>query len=540
MTEHLRIPFGMLRQISLSDRAYAEGDPLLRPFYRYEPGWASFQEVIQKRKQFPIDRKLLVNTLREQYDLLDPLDRTADQIQKLEAENTFTVVTAHQPCLFTGPLFFIYKIISTIRIAQQLSLRFPDHHFVPVFVIGGEDHDFAEINHARLYGKTISWQQNGMSGAVGDMPARSLSQPLEELKSTLGPSEEAAAIYSTVEMAYTRYDDFATATQALLHAWFGKWGLIVINMNRKELKRAFIPVMREELMQQSSHSLVEETQEALAKAGFPPQAFSRNINLFYLRPGLRERIIIEEDGRYIVNNTDLQFRADELLTELESHPERFSPNVILRPLYQETILPNLAYIGGGGEIAYWLERLSLFDHFGIPFPMLVRRHSVLWIDKTLSGKMQKAGLSLTDLTEKPADLQQLILLRQAGASFHLDEEKRKMEEIFSHVASKAAFVDPTLEKYALAECAKLMKGIEGIEDRLRKSEKQKHDILLQQVSNLQQKLFPGDSLQERTDNCLPFLVRYGPAWFDALLQQLDPFAGGFDVLIEKEDPSLPE
>lgn len=532
--EHFSIPFSQIRQLSKTDKNYVTASDDLREFYKYPVHINSFKQVIEDKQRQGVDRELLYRVFHSQYALLEPAAYINSQINALKNENTFTVTTAHQPCLFTGPLYFIYKIVSTINLAEVLKKHYPGYHFVPVFVIGGEDHDFEEINHAHLYNKTLTWDNGGQFGAVGEMKTSTLAKVLSELKEIVGTSDHATTIYELIEKSYTGAATFGMATQALLNALFAERGLLILNMNDRDLKRRFIPVMQDELTNEHAHKFVGETQAALANAGYHPQAFSRNINLFYLKDQLRERIIREENGDFKVNNTDLVFSQSAMLQQVNDHPEYFSPNVILRPLYQETILPNLAYIGGGGEIAYWLERKSLFEFYQINFPMLIRRNSLLWLDKQTMNKMQKSGLSVQDLFEKPLDLAQAILLRQAKVAFNLEPEIEKLGQIFKDIAHKAFQVDPTLEKYAMAECTKLLKGIESVEDRLRKTEKQKHETLLNQVANIQQKLFPNDGLQERTDNFIPFYIKYGPAWMDALIENLHPLGAGFDIIMEKE------
>ncbi|MEL6355877.1 MAG: bacillithiol biosynthesis cysteine-adding enzyme BshC [Bacteroidota bacterium] len=362
-----RIPFQEVPQFSDRDVAYATQDDRLRPFYKYPVTLDAFAEVFADKAKDETNRQLLVEELRAQYEQLPPHEKVNQQLNKLAEENTFTVITAHQPSLFTGPLYFIYKICSALNLAQKLNATYPDKHIIPVFITGGEDHDFEEINHTYLYGKKLEWQ-NEESGAVGAMKTNSLGAVLEELKTVLGDRDTAQSIYSRLEKAYTSYGTYGTATVALVHDLFADFGLVVADMARPAFKRAFLPIMREEIFNQPSQQLVEKAQRELEAVGFSAQAHAREINFFYLRDGLRERIV-QEDDAYAVLNTSHRFSQEELEAELEQHPEFFSPNVVMRPLFQEYIFPNLAYIGGGGELAYWLERKEQFAHFGLNFPM---------------------------------------------------------------------------------------------------------------------------------------------------------------------------
>jgi bacillithiol biosynthesis cysteine-adding enzyme BshC len=361
------------------------------------------------------------------------------------------------------------------------------------------------------------------------MSTETLGPVLAQLKALLGESENGAYIYQQIEAAYTGHALYADATIDLVNRLFGKYGLVALNMNVPAFKRLFIPIMREELFQQSSQALIAATQDALTAAGFFGQAHARDINLFYLQAHRRDRIVREGDF-FSILNTDLKFTPSEMEAELEAHPERFSPNVVLRPLFQELILPNLAYVGGGGEIAYWLERKSQFTHFRLNYPMLVRRNSVLWIDKATSSRMDKLGLRVQDLfVDTEFLIRQYVALHSEG-ELSLKEEMILLQALFEQVRRKALSVDPTLEKAVLAEAVKQEKVLEQLEGRLVRAEKQKHETGINQIRSLKEKLFPGNGLQERVDNFLNFYMKYGEGFGEVLKEVVDPFVEGFVVV----------
>ncbi len=541
-----KIPFSALPMLAKTDRAYAENDSLLRPFYKYEVIVDNFLKVIADKKNDRTNRKTLTEVLNTQYKNLDRFDAVDRNISSLISENTFTITTAHQPSLFLGPLYFVYKIFSVIRLTELLTEKFPDYKFVPVFVIGGEDHDFEEVNNITVFGKKLEWQKPGNTdGAVGMMHTDSLKPVLDELKKILGDSEQAHEIFKKIDKAYTSHALYHDATQDLLNALFGKYGLVVVQMNDKTLKRLFIPVMEREIIEQPSKKSVQDTQEKLEALGFKPQAFARDINLFYMRDNLRERIVKSEDGNFTLElrkkTSDVEqspmpvktwANQAEILEELHAHPEFFSPNVVLRPLYQEIILPNLAYIGGGGELAYWLERKEQFEDFGINFPMLIRRNSVLWLDKTNQDKLEKLKVGLTDLTVHPDTLTKNYITKNAAQPLNFDAKKVEFGFLYDKIAEYTKTIDASLEKTVLAEKAKQLQGIEAIEARLVKAEKQRHETVLTQIRALQQKLFPNQGLQERTDNFIPIYLKNGDTFFDVLKENLNPLEPGMIVVHE--------
>ena len=531
------IPYAEVPQVSSRDKAYAREDEALKPFYKYSTEYASFAQIIEDKKQNNTNRDVLVKVLLQQYSKLGMHENVQSNIEKLAAKNTFTIVTAHQPSLFTGPLYYIYKIISTLNLAKKLNTYLPDYQFVPVFITGGEDHDFEEMNHVNLFSNQLLWE-NDEKGSVGAMKTSSLKNVLAELKGILGESENAKAIYELMEQTHTNFDTYSDAALSLVNELFGKDGLVCLNMNQPDLKREFIPIIKDEIFNQVSQPLVEAAAEKLNEAGFKTQASPREINFFYLNPQIRERIVFEpadqagENDRYQVLNTEISFSKEELEKEIDNHPEHFSPNVIMRPLFQELILPNLAYIGGGGELAYWLERRTQFEHFKLNFPMLIRRNSAVWIDKGTKKKIDKLGLTSTALFQDTEEIIKDFVKENSEGELNFATEKKELEAIFEKVKNKTIEVDASLGKTVLAESAKQIKSLENLESRVMRAEKQKHETSINQLRNLKEKLFPSNGLQERKDNFMAFYMKHGEVYLETLKDVFDPLEKSFVVIEE--------
>jgi bacillithiol biosynthesis cysteine-adding enzyme BshC len=516
---------------SARDKAYIMEVPALRPFYKYPVTLESFADVLADKQKESIDRATLVSVLKRQHEGLNAPEKVNANIEKLLQENTFTIITAHQPALFTGPLYYVFKIISAINLTKKLAATYPDYEFVPVFISSGEDHDFEEVNHLHLFNKTLTWE-SGETGPVGHMKTETLRPVLEELKSILGESDSAKFIYQLIEKTHTGKENYARAAFELAHELFKSEGLVVLNTNDAALKKLFAPIIKKEIFEQVSQPLVEATFDDLEKAGFPSQATPREINFFYLHKNIRERIVLENE-QYKVLNTSLSFSHNEMEKEIDEHPERFSPNVIMRPIYQELILPNLAYVGGGGEIAYWLERKSQFAHFGINFPMLVRRDSALWLDGATVKKMNKANLKLEDLWKDTDVLIREYIGKFGNVEISLAKERATLQSLFEEIAAKAKSTDPSLEKYVLSEHAKADKSIDQIETRLLRAEKQANENAISQIRSVKEKLFPGNGLQERYDNFLPYFLKYGKDFFTVLKEHFDPLDKKLKVFIDE-------
>lgn len=500
-----KIAFNKINNLAFKDVYYQEHVQKLKDFITFEPTLEGLKEAADQRSSFPVNRTLLNSVLEDQYADIQKSTLQSTNIEKLKQENTFTIVTAHQPSLLGGPGYYFYKIYSAINLAESLNRKYPEYHFVPVFINGAEDHDFDEIKSIHLFGKTITWESD-QSGPVGRFNTNGLETAIEQAADILGDSPKALMISNIFKNALNKSKDYNDFVRHWINDFFSDSGLIVFNMDDKRLKSSFVPIMKRELIEKTSQSLVIKTQNSLnVKHNFKPQAYVRDINLFYLRDQSRERIYME-DGLYKINNSDLLFTEKEILDHLEAYPERFSPNVVIRPVYEEFILPNLAYIGGGGELAYWLERKSQFEAFNVFFPVLIRRNSVLIIPKHLQKMIDKLSLAEDDIWKDEEQLINIYLENNIEEDFNLKSESKKIMDAFFGIAEKAKAIDPTLESTVLGEAHKTVKAVENIENRLKRSIKQKVEVQINQIRNLKSKLFPNNNLQERVESFLPFWI----------------------------------
>ncbi|PTX22631.1 bacillithiol biosynthesis cysteine-adding enzyme BshC [Pontibacter mucosus] len=494
--------------------------PQLQPFYNHFPTLEAFGAQLKEKSFSQEQRQTLHQALQEQYTSLSGIHPNVQQnIDLLLQPNTYTVTTGHQLNIFTGPLYFIYKIITAINTCRQLQQQYPEYRFVPVYWMATEDHDFAEINYFNLFGKKYTWESD-QTGAVGRFSTESMAQLLEELPEA----------YPVFEEAYRNSKNLADATRAITHALFGEYGLVSIDGDHRELKKALTPVVKQELTEQLSHQLVTETSQQLEELGYKPQVYSREINLFYLTDSLRERIV-QEDDKYKVLNTDLSYTLEEILQEAQEHPERFSPNVILRPLYEELVLPNLAYIGGGAEVAYWFQLKKLFETYNVAFPLLMLRNSALYISRSNASRMHKLGLQPLDLFQDFQELKKQLSSQLHEEEMSLEAQREAVAAAFAEVEKLAESIDPTLVKAVGAEAQKAANSLHMLEKKLSKARDSKHEQTFKQLENLKEKLFPGGTLQERKDNLLTYQTN-NPDFIPALVEAFDPLEFKFTILEE--------
>ncbi|WP_445455181.1 bacillithiol biosynthesis cysteine-adding enzyme BshC [Flavobacterium sp. HNIBRBA15423] len=501
----------------------------LRQLYNHFPKLENFKaQLTEKQANFPFEnRKILVSALEKQYENFVISETTLNHIKLLNDSNTFTITTGHQLNLFTGPLYFLYKIISTINLCKELKNNYPKNNFVPIYWMATEDHDFEEINYFNLNGKKIQWKKDSF-GPVGRLSTEGLEVVFEEFSKAIGISEHANYLKDLFQKAYLEHTNLADATRFLANELFKKEGLVIIDGDDKNLKPLFIPFVKEELLHQTSSEEVLKTNEHLAD--YKIQVNPREINLFYIEDDLRERIVFE-NNQYSVLNTKMTFSETEILAELENHPEKFSPNVILRPLYQEVILPNLCYIGGGGELAYWLELKSNFEANKITFPMLLLRNSVLLATEKQVQKADKLALNWADLFSTQNDLLTNKTKELSQFTIDFSEQKTFLQQQFVGLREMAKQTDKSFTGAVEAQEKKQLKGLENLEKRLLKAEKRVLAEKLERMTALQNELFPNQTLQERKINFSEFYAEFGPTLIEKLLEALKPLEQEFNVVV---------
>jgi bacillithiol biosynthesis cysteine-adding enzyme BshC len=530
------LTFEEMKQFSKTLIDYVKGESYLTPFYPYKPALTEFKKVIDDISKKNIDRKLLVKTLSERYKKNAPAasEFTLKNIKLLEDKNCFTVTTGHQLCLFTGPLYFIYKIVSTVLLTQELREEYPNNHFVPIYWMASEDHDFAEVNHAYIFGKKIEWTLDAsqIGGPVGRIPTQSLKPVLDNLFSVMGDGPHASELKTVIQEAYTKYPTFSEATLYLVDKLFGKYGLVILDADDAELKKTFIAVLTDELSNQSSFKEITTTSEKLTKAGVSVQVNPREINLFYIDEKGRNRIEKQGD-KYVVVDTKTTFSKEEILNAVKQTPEKFSPNVVLRPLYQQSILPNVAYIGGPAEIAYWLELHSTFEHHNIAYPILMPRNFATIVDKGAVSKMDKLKLTIKDMFQGTEELIKEFVKQNSSLASDFEAEKEQLKKVYDEIAKKTKEIDSTLIATVEAELQKQYNALKTLETKLIRAQKQKDETSVNQIRKLKEKLFPEGILQERHDNFIPFYLGYGASFIDTLMQDFSPFDFRMAVMTEE-------
>lgn len=526
------LPYGETGYFSSIVKAYLDNDERLRPFYRYPVSHEGAKESIAARKKFHTDRQLLVRELKSQYQGIPASQAVLRNIELLAEENTFTVCTAHQPAIFTGNLFFVYKILHAIKLAGHLKKEMPQNNFVPVFYMGCEDADLDELGNIFLGGEKITWETK-QKGAVGRMNTKGLEKIIHRIEGELVVQPHGKELIEILRKSYLNSDNIQNATLKLVNALFGEYGLLVLIPDNAGFKKAMIPVFEDDLFNRVSLGIVEKAGEAIGK-NFKMQAHPRQINLFYLKDDIRERIELDGDN-YAVVNTGITFTADEIKKELQDHPGRFSPNVILRGVMQETILPNIAFIGGGGELAYWMELKGVFEHYKVPYPLLVLRNSFLVIENKWKQKLDKLHISIPSIFKPAQQLLNDLVKRESDKKLNLEEEIVSATSYYDRLKNVAQQVDNTLTSHVVALQAKALKPLHELEKKLLRAEKRKFEAQERQLTAVKNTLFPNNSLQERVENFMPFYAKWGKEFLQMIYDHSLALEQQFVVISVNED-----
>ena len=493
---------------------YISGNALLKPFYNHPASIDGIKSAIENRKKYLTNRKVLTDVLKKQYTDVTLTTKQQLNIEQLNNQNCFTITTAHQPNIFTGHLYFIYKILHTIKLAEELQEQIPGNHFVPVYYMGSEDADLEELGEVTIKGKKYVWETK-QTGAVGRMKIdKAFIALIDAIEGQLSVELFGNEIISLLRKTYTLHKSIEKATFELVNELFAEYGLVILLPDNAVLKKLFAPIIHKELKELFSHKAVAETMSIFPEQ-YKVQAAGRELNLFYLKDNTRERIE-KVNGQWSIVNSSVKFDEHSIFEELETHPEDFSPNVILRPVFQELVLPNIVFIGGGGELAFWLELKKVFEAVGVPYPVMVLRNSFMIVPEKAVKKMQSLNMVPVDFFRSSAQLMEQIVKKYSSRQLNFSAEKTRLADVYKTIQTTAAEADISLQKHVDALYTIAAKKITRLEKKMYAAEKKKYEAEQRQIEKIKSLLFPFGNLQERVDNVMPYYAEYGSAFINML------------------------
>ena len=494
------------RSSTLQDLAWGENQ---NPAFPYTGVNASILPILSELEhQFsPEKRNILANILLRQYNGIELTSQQVNNIEALKQSNSFTVVTGQQIHPIMGPFFVWNKIISTIQTANQLGKEYTDKKFIPVFWMASEDHDFEEISGIPFMGKNYEWmEENG--GPVGKLPTKNILTLLDNIQQDFATDEKIVAQIESFKVHYQQFDNLADASRSFMQTYFADSGLLVLDPNEPELKQDFV----NQFLHEIKPSFFEDfTQQAsiLKELNLPISVNPRKTHLFYLDQQQRLRIDKGEEN-YTTVKKEMEWTESQLQELAKTSPESLSPNVLMRPLYQQSILPNVVYVAGPSEFYYWMLTPKAFKTAGLAIPRLQLRASSVIVNKGIEKKMQRLKLDMNQIFQSYSVLETLVL-QQYKDDFKLDGAINDLKKSYENVwQSLYEIKDPSL-KNIKKENEQFLRNLQKISSDYKTGANAESEIstLLLTLKSLKESAFNEANPQERTLYCLEYLVKYG-------------------------------
>jgi bacillithiol biosynthesis cysteine-adding enzyme BshC len=486
--------------------------------FRDESHWKSLLKRVSQRS---LDRSSIVQILGDQNRNFHCGVRTLANIDLLLNDNTVAIVTGQQVGLFTGPLYTILKTLTTLKLVETLTQRYPDYNFVPVFWLEGEDHDFEEVNSIKTLSasndvqefryelKRSSDEQN--LGAVGkiefDDTIESLFGNLDE---SLIQTEFKPKVLELFRTAYQKGMTFNRAFAHLMNVLLENSGLVFLDPNDKEVKQLLAPLFAKELAETPKFCKMVIDQSAELERQYHAQVKPKSLNLFFFHHGGRYLLEPRPDG-YSLKGTRQHLTKEFVEQAVKTSPELFSSNVVLRPICQDWLLPTLAYVAGPAETAYFAQLKPLYDAVNIPVPIIYPRASATILEEKAGKVLERFSISLVDLFRDVEIVKQKV----AGevAELNLDEvfggTLLSVQEALEGIAPVLQTIDPTLLGALENVSRKTTVNIEGLKERAVAAQKRQHEVSLRQIEKVANLVFPQSNFQERELNVVYFLNKYG-------------------------------
>lgn len=497
---------------------------ILELFHGHFQGEKDWESVIQKRLAFPSEtRKALHQAMVRQNSGISP--ETDQNLETLARQNTVVVVTGQQAGFFGGPLYTLYKILSAIKWAEELAIRHPETNFVPVFWLEVEDHDFKEIAVYKQPEKQPLSFPELENEAYFQISARQIpenfSDFLDQVSSQLPETDFKNEAVEKLKKSYHQANSYADAFLTLIRDWFADFGLLVINPSDPEIKRLALPLFSKELTTQIARKSVSQQSKIMREQSIPVQLTPRTVNLFLIKNGRRLGLELLPDGRIKLAGTQDVFQVEEINRQINENPGMVSPNVVTRPLFQDTVLPTVGVIVGPGEFSYWGQLKLAYDQTETPMPLCIPRTSGVFIEPAIQRLLEKFGQNPVEIMEN-TDWSAAELKKLAGVDTDAEFSKirNELNLLFSSHLPMIKSVDSTLEDPWNGLNARTIQSVEQFYSRLEKSVKKSQEVAFGQMKRLDSNLLPDGIWQERSVSALYFLVKYGPDLIKDLFNQV--------------------
>jgi bacillithiol biosynthesis cysteine-adding enzyme BshC len=508
---------------------YAYDFRSVAPFFSGDPSQrAAWADAIARTQAHERGRTDIAAVLAAQQERRGAPPRAREAGRLLADRRTVAIVTGQQAGLFGGPLFTLLKALTALKLADQVSR---DHGVpaVAIFWIDAEDHDWEEVRACSVFDRELTARSVALPSRPGGEPApvatvrldSAISDVLTELEQILPDTEFRKSLLDGLRGAYTPGAGMAEAFGRWLESVLGPRGLVVYDSSDPASKPLASQVFARELsMPGHTVKLAARAGSDLTARGYHAQVHPQDdsLALFHLDGG--RRAIRQQDGRFVVG--DEQLHASTLVERAKAHPAGFSPNVLLRPVVQDTLFPTICYVAGPNELAYLGQLRGVYEHFGVPMPLFYPRASATILDSAAVRFLTKYKLPLEALqAQDEAALNELL---QSQIPPVVEESfrgaSRAVEAEMTRLVQTIPALDPTLEGAARSTLERMQRDLQTLHGKMIQAAKRRDETLRRQFFHARALAFPGGHAQERTIGFVSFLNQFGPALVDRLDEEL--------------------
>lgn len=520
---------------------YLNRDQKILDFFDHDPFADNAANESLKRFTFRGSRPETVKLLHEYNSPFNPPAPVLSNIDLLADEKTFAVVTGQQPVLMGGTLFTIYKTLTAIIYCSVYN-RQSGYNFVPVFWMGDEDHDFNEVASVTVPSQKsavhLEWQTDqNIEQRTADIL---LDGEFEELKKvvrdTLGDTDFSEDLWNAIDQSYSVKATVGEAFGRLMMDIFGKHGLILAGSNHKAIKHHTSPVLKTAVQKsQEIYRSLKTTTGNLEKSGYHSQVLVQESNLFRIAEDGTRYKLDYTDGAWSDDSGNMnKLSNDELIKMVDDHPENFSPNVFLRPLLQDYLIPVIAYVGGPGEVSYYAQMKETYRVFNQSMPLIIPRFSCTLIENAVQRAIESLPFQWTEYSKRIEDLESAFVSQSDKPDIEsiINEWKKDVQDITDKMKPRVGEIDPTLENSAGKASAAFHNELDKLKGKMYRSVKQQESVQLNRISKVRDALFPRGNLQEREIAFIYFMNKYGSSFWDDLLVLLSDHKPDTHFVIE--------
>jgi bacillithiol biosynthesis cysteine-adding enzyme BshC len=498
--------------------------------FRNEAGYSALFEKVTSREN--PNKSELVRIINDQYKNFTTSDKTKQNVELLNDEKTIAVFTGQQLGILGGPLYTFYKIFTAVKLSEHLSAKFTKYNFVPVFWMAGDDHDFEEISYVNLVNKeneltkiiySDGFEPQFNRGSVGDLNfLNSILEFKDKVQSEIRATEFSKNFFELIDNILIPGLSIKDSFFNLVYQIFDDTGLIIFNPQDVEVKKLLRPIFTKEIIDYKKHTKQLLLESAELDESYHAQVKIKPINLF----------MSDDSGRNLIEPIEDEFRLkgkrkritkEELLNKIENEPERFSANVLLRPICEDYLFPTGFYIGGPGEISYYAQAIPLYKQFGLQHPIIFPRATATIVEKNIAKIFIKYNLSTKDFFKGNDALKEDLI--KSLSDYNLENEfnraEKSIDEALNKLSASISKVDSNLQNLTESTKGKLLHQLNVLRDKSMKSQEQKFDAALRQISKAQNVIYPNENLQERELTIINFVNKYGFDFFDWLYNELD-------------------